>query len=78
MRPSWGLGALMKTLALMKQLPTLPTAPSSPPAHNQKGREGVPWHLCYREPVHQNKLIQGPRTCRGRWEQPPTPTHPRF
>lgn len=30
MRPSWGLGALMKTLALMKQLPTLPTAPSSP------------------------------------------------
>lgn len=25
MRPSWGLGALMKALALMKQLPTLPS-----------------------------------------------------
>lgn len=31
----------------------------------------LPWFLFYLDPVHQNKLTQGRRTCMGKWEQPP-------
>lgn len=47
------------------------TAHTDPQHIIKKGERLFPWLLCYRDLVHQNKVAQGPRTCMGRWEQPP-------
>lgn len=40
--------------------------PCCPSTKSKRGESLFPWLLWYRDPVHQNKLTQGPRTCMGR------------
>lgn len=59
MRPSRAMGALMKALALLKQLPTHP-----PPQHIIKRGGGCSMASLLSRSSASNKLIQAPRTCR--------------
>ena len=47
------------------------TAYAAPQHIIKKGERLLPRLLFYLDLVHQNKLTQGPRSCKGKWEQPP-------